>query len=132
MGAPEEERFALMEKAKQTDPKRVDSLACRAQAALDEYNEIKAQLESTSSQTREKRLSKLLGRKGIEFDEAMNDIAVIASKSRELLLLMAEPNEGTEDRFKGSFFSFLTPFTVLVTTQFHSHKLMRFPESLVA
>lgn len=71
MGVPAEERFALIEKAKQADPKHVDAQACRAQAALDEYREIKAELESTSSQTKEKRLSKLLGRKEFKFDEAM-------------------------------------------------------------
>ncbi|KAH7712753.1 hypothetical protein AAVH_19898 [Aphelenchoides avenae] len=85
LGVPAEERFALIEKAKQADPKHVDAQACRAQAALDEYREIKAELESTSSQTKEKRLSKLLGRKEFKFDEAMqvNGSAVAFDSERD-------------------------------------------------
>lgn len=80
MGAPQEELAALVETAKQKDPDRVDAIGRRALSALDEHTAIKEKLESTSNQTKKKRLVTLLGRKEIEFDEAFNEIAVIAGK----------------------------------------------------
>ncbi|KAH7705989.1 hypothetical protein AAVH_26789 [Aphelenchoides avenae] len=83
MGVPHEELLALLKKAKQQDPKRFEAPARRALAAHDEHNAIQEKLETTSSQTKKKRLSTLLGRKEIEFDEAMNEIAVIVDGSEE-------------------------------------------------
>ncbi|KAH7664916.1 hypothetical protein AAVH_43326, partial [Aphelenchoides avenae] len=78
LGVPKEELGGLVEKAKRQDPERIENLACRAFAALDEYTAIEEKLEATSSQTKQRRLSTQLARKEVEFDWVMYDIAVIA------------------------------------------------------
>ncbi|KAH7705236.1 hypothetical protein AAVH_27561 [Aphelenchoides avenae] len=80
---PKEELNALVEKAMQKDPMRVGALACRAQSAVDEYTSLEEKLKSTSNPTKKKQLSKLLGRKKIELDGALNEIAAIASGSEQ-------------------------------------------------
>lgn len=82
---PKEELNALVEKAMQKDPMRVGALACRAQSAVDEYTSLEEKLKSTSNPTKKKQLSKLLGRKKIELDGALNEIAAIASKPPEAI-----------------------------------------------
>ncbi|KAH7684552.1 hypothetical protein AAVH_40940, partial [Aphelenchoides avenae] len=78
LGVPKEELVGLVEKAKRQDPERIEDLACRAFAALDEYTAIEEKLDATSSQTKQRRLSTQLARKEVEFDWVMYDIAVIA------------------------------------------------------
>ncbi|KAH7696448.1 hypothetical protein AAVH_36480, partial [Aphelenchoides avenae] len=77
---PEEQGFALLEKAERKDPKCAEALASRAHSALAEYNKLKEELESTSSESKKKRLFTMLARKETEFDAAINEIAVIAGK----------------------------------------------------
>lgn len=80
MGVPDEELFALIEKAKQKDPERVEALECRGFTAVAEFTAIGKKRAATSNEAKQARLSMLMGRKEIEFDEAMNAIAVIAGK----------------------------------------------------
>lgn len=84
MGVPEEEVLALLKKAKQKDPRRFEAPGRRALAALDERKAIEEKLETTSNQTKKKRLSTLLRRKEIEYDEAMNEIAVMMGKQLDV------------------------------------------------
>ncbi|KAH7684555.1 hypothetical protein AAVH_40937, partial [Aphelenchoides avenae] len=74
---PKDELFALFEKAKQKDPNLVGAITMRVLDAIYDHDEIKEKLEATSNQTKKKRLYMLLGRKEIEFDAAMNEIAAI-------------------------------------------------------
>ncbi|KAH7712353.1 hypothetical protein AAVH_20317 [Aphelenchoides avenae] len=89
LGAPKEEIRPTFEKAKRKDPDRVEVLRLRAIAALEESIAIEERLEHASSQSRKKQLSRLLARKEIELDEAMNAIAVIADDG--------EPEEESEE-----------------------------------
>lgn len=84
MGVPTGEIRPTFEKAQRKDPDRVEALGFRAAAAIEESIAIEEQLEHASSQSRKKRLSRLLARKEIEFDEAMNAIAVIAGRPLDL------------------------------------------------
>ncbi|KAH7725287.1 hypothetical protein AAVH_07080 [Aphelenchoides avenae] len=59
-------------------------IACRVLAAFDEHNTVKEELESVTSGTLMKRLSKLLGHKETDFDEATNSVAVMAGKQRDV------------------------------------------------
>ncbi|KAH7676144.1 hypothetical protein AAVH_41947, partial [Aphelenchoides avenae] len=75
---PKDELLALSDKAKRKNPNLVGAITMRVLDAIYDHDEIKEKLESTSNQAKKKRLYMLLGRKEIEFDAAMNEIAAIA------------------------------------------------------